>query len=237
MLILYWSDLDWQQWQHEQTARLLSPDTDLSAAGSDWCREISVVTWARPLQQSVRSASKMTNTESSNVKHTQLCLTLTERSVLSVVWVCFSSEARWEIIFSAELQVMQKGLTMRPRPLITCHYSLSHLQLLSLTFQSQLFECSVSSRLQQLPHDPVRLLHVPLHHRHPLPIPGQDGRHSWAKDPGPNYHHIRLWCRWGATGWGALRGRGRYVRSFPCSPALGKNREPTYTQSPKWLAL
>lgn len=78
----------------------------------------------------------------------------------------------------------------------------------ALTFQTQLSEGSVTSRLQQLPHDPVRLLHVPLHHHHPPPVLGQDGRHGWAQDPGPYNQHIWLGGRWRATvrrtlwGWG-----------------------------------
>lgn len=51
-------------------------------------------------------------------------------------------------------------------------------QLVSLTFQSQLSERPVSSGLQQLPNDPVGLLKVPLHHRHPPPVPRQDGCHG-----------------------------------------------------------
>lgn len=50
-------------------------------------------------------------------------------------------------------------------------------ELLSLTFQPELFESPVSSRLQQLPNYPVRLLQVPLHHRHLPPIPSQDSCH------------------------------------------------------------
>lgn len=130
----------------------------------------------------------------------------------------------WQVRFNFNLgatAIMQKAsLWGRPRWAPRISAGQEQQQLVPLTFQSQLFESSVSSRLQQLAHYPVGLLQVPLHHRHPPPVPGQDGRHSWAQDPGPNYHHIWLGGLRGAPGWGTLWGRGLYFDSFPCSLAL-----------------
>lgn len=89
-----------------------------------------------------------------------------------------------------------------------------------LTFQTQLPEGSVTSRLQQLPHDPVGFLHVPLHHCHPPPVPGEDGRHGGAQDPCPNDHHIWLRSLSRAAGRGSLWRRRLKLRPLPPSLAL-----------------
>lgn len=90
----------------------------------------------------------------------------------------------------------------------------------TLTFQTQLPEGSVTSRLQQLSHDPVGFLHVPLHHCHPPPIPGEGGRHGGAQDPCPNDHHIWLRSLSRAAGRGSLWRRRLKVRPLPPSLAL-----------------
>lgn len=92
----------------------------------------------------------------------------------------------------------------------------------SLTLQSELSERSVTSGLQQLPDYPVGLLQLSLHHRHPPPVPRQHGRHGRAQDSGPDYHHIRLRGRRGATVCRNLRGRGLHKLPFPCPVTLRK---------------
>lgn len=154
-------------------------------------------------------------------KNTQQCLVIGRREcVASWKWVSASMSSNLPVVEKLGVLALENRKTM----MVTQKLSRGAMRcvIVSLTFQSQLSESPVSAGLQQLPNDPVRLLKVPLHHRHPPPVPRQDGCHGWAQDAAPNYHHIRLRGHWGL--WGGLWGRGLYNLPFSRSVTLRSKR-------------